>query len=96
MATAMNTSAAGKDTVCAPDIKLAQIDGLRLLALTQQNAGDQVARNDEKYAHAGGGELVEDAVSVSAFGQVAEDNESNRNRSQAVERWNALHLGIVR
>jgi hypothetical protein len=84
-----------KNAVRAPDIKLAQIDRLGLLALVQQNASDQVSGNDEKYTHPGGGKLEKAAGSMSALGHVAEHDEDDRNRPQAVERWNALHIRIL-
>ena len=75
--------------------KTPQINRLRLFPLTHQNASDQISGNDEKYAHSGGGEVVKHAGSVSALGHVAEDDEDNGNRPQAIERWNPLHIRIL-
>jgi hypothetical protein len=67
-----------------------------MLPLLKQYLGDQVSGNYIKHVDAEVGIVFPEKLwAMQSPRQMASDDQQNRNRPQAVERWNALHIRIL-
>lgn len=81
-----------KDAKRPSPIKPVQIDRSRGVLLTQQDAGDQVSRNDEENVNTGWSVMVpENTGCMMAFCHVPQHDHADRNRPEAVKRRDAPH-----
>src|SRR5579863_2394371 len=86
----------GKDSKRPPNIELLEANGPAALPLFKQDLGNQVPGNHIEDADANDGiVLPEKFRPMQPARQMTEDHQENRDRPQAVERGNALHIGMV-
>jgi len=88
-------SSRGQDTIGAPCIKLAQIDGGSLTMFVKQDSGDEVAGDNEKDLHSGEGVIGKERRHHFDASEVSNTDQGDRYGTQTVERRDPFHCSSL-